>query len=243
MQNMPNTYGLHWVFMAFVVIIFLSVCGLNIFVYLAKGTQNVTDFIDEFLDKVHSDVGYPAFDILKFLFGAFVFGFNSALGTEAAVQVATKTVGTAAALASDPDDSSGNAPPPKKDDSSKQQGKQGQQSQNSNSKQQQSQQPHQQQTPQSQSLGYSQPPLTPMDYETAEEMQILDQQVPYQDEDYAASSDGILQTAKNRNKGGWCFVGEDRGYRSCLLVQENTGCMSGQVFPSEDVCVNPELRR
>ena len=129
MQNMPNTYGLHWVFMAFVVIIFLSVCGLNIFVYLAKGTQNVTDFIDGFLDKVHSDVGYPAFDILKFLFGAFVFGFNSALGTEAAVQVATKTVGTAAALASDPDDSSGNAAPPKKDDSSKQQGQQGNQKQ------------------------------------------------------------------------------------------------------------------
>jgi hypothetical protein len=41
---------------------------------------------------------------------------------------------------------------------------------------------------------------------------------------------------------GWCFVGEDRGFRSCALVNEDDKCMSGDIFPSQDLCINPNLR-
>ena len=47
---------------------------------------------------------------------------------------------------------------------------------------------------------------------------------------------------KSQPKSGFCFIGEDRGHRSCVEVSENDKCMSGNIFPSMDVCVNPKLR-
>ena len=41
---------------------------------------------------------------------------------------------------------------------------------------------------------------------------------------------------------GWCYVGEDRGYRSCVEVGRGHECMSGDVFPTKDICINPNLR-
>ena len=41
---------------------------------------------------------------------------------------------------------------------------------------------------------------------------------------------------------GYCYVGEDRGFRSCIEVGESTKCMSGEIFPTRAVCVNPRLR-
>lgn len=43
-------------------------------------------------------------------------------------------------------------------------------------------------------------------------------------------------------KGGWCYIGEDRGFRSCAPVSSSNMCMSGEIFPSQEVCVNPNLR-
>lgn len=43
-------------------------------------------------------------------------------------------------------------------------------------------------------------------------------------------------------KGGWCYIGEDRGFRSCAEVNGSDKCMSGDIFPSKDICVNPSLR-
>lgn len=43
-------------------------------------------------------------------------------------------------------------------------------------------------------------------------------------------------------KDGWCYVGNDRGYRSCIQLYQNDTCMSGDIFPSEKICVNPNLR-
>jgi len=44
------------------------------------------------------------------------------------------------------------------------------------------------------------------------------------------------------SKAGWCFIGEDRGYRSCAEVGVNDQCMSGDIFPSQELCINPNLR-
>lgn len=48
----------------------------------------------------------------------------------------------------------------------------------------------------------------------------------------------------NNSSGGWCFIGEmyPSGVRTCAKVGVNDTCMSGQVFPTQDVCVNPALR-
>lgn len=44
-------------------------------------------------------------------------------------------------------------------------------------------------------------------------------------------------------KAGWCFIGEDRGFRSCAPVGVSDMCMSGDIFPSHEICMNPNLRR
>jgi len=43
-------------------------------------------------------------------------------------------------------------------------------------------------------------------------------------------------------KSGYCYIGEDRGFRSCIAVREGDVCMSGDIFPSQALCVNPSLR-
>ena len=44
---------------------------------------------------------------------------------------------------------------------------------------------------------------------------------------------------------GWCLIGEDStagGARTCANVGAADRCMSGDVFPTQEVCVNPSLR-
>jgi hypothetical protein len=43
-------------------------------------------------------------------------------------------------------------------------------------------------------------------------------------------------------KSGWCYVGNDRGFRTCAEVGKNDSCMSGDIFPSQEICMNPSLR-
>ena len=43
-------------------------------------------------------------------------------------------------------------------------------------------------------------------------------------------------------KAGYCYIGEDRGFRSCIKVDSEDVCMSGDIFPSRDICINPNLR-
>lgn len=43
-------------------------------------------------------------------------------------------------------------------------------------------------------------------------------------------------------KAGWCFIGDDLGTRNCAEVGVNDVCMSGDIFPTKDVCINPNLR-
>lgn len=60
---------------------------------------------------------------------------------------------------------------------------------------------------------------------------------------YAADdSYSSIQSGKSGNKSGWCYIGEERGIRSCAEVGPNDQCMSGDIFPTSEVCVNPNLR-
>lgn len=45
-----------------------------------------------------------------------------------------------------------------------------------------------------------------------------------------------------QNERGWCYMGTDRGYRSCIEVGVNDVCMSGSIFPNKDICINPNIR-
>jgi hypothetical protein len=60
---------------------------------------------------------------------------------------------------------------------------------------------------------------------------------------------GIPPTPDNSNssiqkpqKSGYCYIGSEKGFRSCVYVGKNDTCMSGDIFPSKDICINPKLR-
>jgi len=50
-------------------------------------------------------------------------------------------------------------------------------------------------------------------------------------------------TSSLQQKEGWCYIGEEQGYRSCASVGVNDKCMSGDIFPTRDICINPNLRQ
>jgi hypothetical protein len=57
------------------------------------------------------------------------------------------------------------------------------------------------------------------------------------------ADDSTSVTQKHQSgKGGYCYIGEDRGFRSCVKVEASDKCMSGQVFSRQDICVDPTLR-
>ena len=62
-----------------------------------------------------------------------------------------------------------------------------------------------------------------------------------QNGDYEADNSGST-IQSGTGKSGWCYIGEDRGFRSCMEIGQNDKCMSGDIFPSKDICVNPNLR-
>ena len=45
---------------------------------------------------------------------------------------------------------------------------------------------------------------------------------------------------KPQSKAGFCYIGEDRGFRSCIEVGEGDICMSGDIFPTNEICINPK---
>ena len=62
--------------------------------------------------------------------------------------------------------------------------------------------------------------------------------------DYQAddSYDSSIQSSKTGSKSGWCFIGQDKGARTCMEVSQDDTCMSGNIFPNKDICINPNLR-
>ena len=88
------------------------------------------------------------------------------------------------------------------------------------------------------------PPLNPTDVQKTEDSAVLStglanlkKMAPLPDD-----ATSVTQSASGRSKSGYCYIGEDRGFRSCIKVGENDQCMSGDIFPTMDICINPNLR-
>ena len=69
---------------------------------------------------------------------------------------------------------------------------------------------------------------------------VNNQASPSADEDQA--SDSKIQSRASSQKPGWCYIGTDRNIRSCIQVNASNKCMSGDIFPSRELCINPSLR-
>jgi hypothetical protein len=189
-DSFKNINATTWV----LIILILAFLGFNIFVYLAKGTQTVTDIFAPLMQKIFGttiDVTSQAVDVSAE-------GAKAVVGETAGVveggltAVQNLTPGGAAAVSTVKG------------------------------------QPVNQQK-----VDIMQQSALNKALNTAQTQQPGEQD--YQA--YEASS-----SVHSAGKSGWCFIGEDRGFRSCAQVGVNDTCMSGDIFPSQEICMNPNLR-
>ena len=54
--------------------------------------------------------------------------------------------------------------------------------------------------------------------------------------------DDSRSSIQTTGKSGWCYIGEEQGTRTCAELGVNDVCMSGDVFPNQAICMNPNLR-
>lgn len=45
------------------------------------------------------------------------------------------------------------------------------------------------------------------------------------------------------NQSGFCYIGKVNDTRYCAKVSSKSQCMSGDIYPSEELCINPNLRQ
>jgi hypothetical protein len=178
-----------------IVILILAFLGFNVFVYLAKGTQDITNWFQPILQKLFGTTANVTGQIVDV----------SAEGAKAVVNTTAGAINTGLSAV-------------------------------------------QNITPQSASTSISsqsvqstlQEPDLLANNSLQKALNTSQMQSSNTNEDYqpheAPSSVHLV------GKSGWCYIGEDRGFRSCAKVGPNDECMSGDIFPSRDICINPTLR-
>ena len=191
-----------WLFLIFI----LAFLGINIFSYLAKGTQTITDLFAPFTQYFGGVIGNTAINTTKQIVNV------SATGAKTGVDVAAGTVTTGLDIV---------------------------QQTASNIKGKESSSSTQYNDSISQPTQFKDNNLSnTINTNTQQQYSSPDDTPTYNSDDSYSS----IQKNKASGKSGFCYIGEDRGFRSCVEVGQNDSCMSGDIYPSMDICVNPTLR-
>ena len=203
-----------------IVILMLAFLGINIFSYLEVGTEATANIFDKIFAPILKVFGYETLETTKQTVDM------SATGTKAGVDVIADTTTGAINTA----ENKAKAKNTTTNTTNTVTGKQ---------------------ASSSLSINNAQPVQNQMKLEKQindiEDMQQQNLQKALDD----ASKDGTgpkpddalsrIQSS-NSGKAGWCFIGEDRGFRTCSEIGQNDKCMSGDIFPSHEICMNPNLR-
>jgi len=177
-----------------IIFLILAFLGFNIFVYLAKGTQDITSFFAPLLQKIVGATGNLAGQVVDV----------SAEGAKTVVGGTAGAINTGLTAVQ-------NITPNNASSSVKSQPVQN---------------------------TIQEPDI--MANNTLNKSLNSQKQGQGQTDDYLANE--ASSSIGGSGKAGWCYIGEDRGFRSCAQVGVNDECMSGDIFPSQEICVNPNLR-
>jgi hypothetical protein len=181
-----------------IIIIILAFLGFNIFVYLAKGTQDITNFFNPIISKITSLFAMTTGQVIN----------TTATGAKGVVETGANVVDTGLTKVQ-------NMTEGKKASSSVG----------------------------GTSLTNAIPQADIMQNNTlnkALNQTNIQKKTGHLDEYVADDATSNIQ--KTRSKSGYCYIGEERGFRTCMHVSETDNCMSGEIFPTMDICVNPNLR-
>ena len=195
-----------------IIILILALLGINIFVYLAKGTQETVSIFSQIFGPVLRFFGYSTLSTTKQAIE------TSATGTKAGVDIVagatTDTIDTIQQSVG-PIATSGT------------------------------------------SIGISSVPEGQMATSSLPVQNKIQQSGAnidrWQQDSLAKALDNAKQTEdikpddsrssiQTTGKSGWCYIGEEQGIRTCSEIGVNDVCMSGDVFPNQAICMNPNLR-
>jgi len=179
-----------------IIILVLALLGLNIFTYLAKGTEEITSLIDSIFGPILKFFGYATLQTTKQVVE------TSAEGTKAGINIvagsAVSGINKVEQVAT---------------------GKQAQSSMQGGS-------------------------ATDISIDGWQENS-LDKALYNAKQEYV--NEQVMPDEANSNiqysgKSGYCYIGENNGIRTCAKVGVNDTCMSGDIYPSNEICINPNLR-
>ena len=213
---------------ALLVIILLALIGFNVFTYLDDITQWFSDTFGAPFREVARFLGYAAADTVKTTVDVTAKGAKSAVDIAAGaatsgIDVLQNTIGANA--------SQSNQSSASQSSQSRQSGQSNQSNQSSANQSRQSNQSDQSKSSQSRQSNQSNAELS------------LETALSHAKKEPPQPDDATSRTQRSSGKAGYCYIGEDRGFRSCLKVGEQDTCMSGDIFPTHAVCVNPRLRK
>lgn len=189
-----------------IIILILALLGINIFVYLAKGSQEIVVLFEQIFEPILKLFGYVTLSTTNQIVQ------TSATGAKAGVDIVAGT--TTAAI---------------------------------NSIQQTSQNGLSTSIPQGQNANSSLPVQSNIQEGGANTdkwqqdtlAKVLENAKQSSSEISPDDSRSSIQTT---GKTGWCYIGEEQGIRTCAIIGVNDVCMSGEIFPNQAICMNPNLR-
>jgi len=229
LEMLKNMSGTTWI----IIILLLSFLGINIFHYLAQGTQEFTDIFKPFVKVVLELFAY----ISSLVVGVTAAGTkNIVQKTSGAIDKGlTKIENKAGEISSRKGKSKHYESDDDDDDSDSENNSRYNNKMRSNT---------QEKTPSSTTP-------TSLDSSDARPKQQLKSSGDPLDKVLASASaggndyeadDSTSKIQSGGGKSGWCYIGEDRGFRSCIEVGQSDTCMSENIYPNQDICVNPRLR-
>ena len=195
-----------------IIILILALLGINIFAYLAKGTQETALIFQKIFGPILTFFNYSALETTKQTIDL------TATGTKSATDIVSNTatnlidniqqtpVGTSTGLSIPRGQTASSSFP---------------QSLNQNVNQNVN-------VTQNQNLNQDQDSLS----------RALDNAKQADN----VSPDDSRSSIQTTGKSGWCYIGEEQGTRTCSEIGVNDVCMSGNVFPNLEICMNPNLR-
>ena len=71
----------------------------------------------------------------------------------------------------------------------------------------------------------------------------IEQEQRHLDEAVADSPENTIQKSITSSKQSWCLVGEYQNKRGCIPISESDKCLSGNVFPNQQMCLNPTFHQ
>lgn len=189
-----TTFSMNWITILrySLIIIILAFLGFNLFTYLGKATEDITNFLKPIL----SFFGYSVATTVKQTTDV------ASVGAKGLVDVASGTITSGVELLE------------KGLDAKK-------------------------------TLGQTRNKIDDNTYTTDKALSksiTRQQELKSQGEPIPDDAGSRTQLSRASGKAGYCYIGEDRGFRSCIKVGEADMCMSGDIFPSQEICINPNLR-